>query len=114
MFAHAINSAKLVNATQPDYLATLVLFFSGDKDKVEQGFGGKFTPLNTAELCKEMRLFIEHTDLNKTIFRSDHVSNHLILKGVLGKDKQAMLEEIDEAIAHFKAHPEIQHKPSSF
>ncbi len=111
---HAINSAKLVNATQPDYLATLVLFFSGDKDKVEQGFDGKFTLLNTVELCEEMRLFIEHTDLNKTIFRSDHVSNHLILKGVLGKDKQAMLDEIDDAIAHFKARPEIQHKPSSF
>jgi len=111
---HAINSAKLVNATQPDYLATLVLFFSGDKDKVEQGFDGNFTPLNTAELCEEMRLFIEHTDLDKSIFRSDHVSNHLILKGVLGKDKQAMLDEIDDAIAHFKAHPEIQHTPSSF
>jgi histone acetyltransferase (RNA polymerase elongator complex component) len=79
---HAINSAKLVNATQPDYLATLVLFSSGDSDKVEQGFGGDFTPLNTAELCDEMRIFIEHTDLKQSIFRSDHVSNHLILKGV--------------------------------
>ncbi|MFW5427536.1 MAG: radical SAM protein, partial [Methylophagaceae bacterium] len=99
---HAINSAKLVNATQPDYLATLVLFFSGDKNKVEAGFDGQFTPLNTAELCEEMQTFIEHTDLDKSIFRSDHVSNHLVLKGVLGKDKQAMLEEIDDAIVHFK------------
>lgn len=111
---HAINSAKLVNETQPDYLATLVLFFSGNKEKVEQGFDGEFTPLNTAELCEEMRSFIEHTDLNKSIFRSDHVSNHLVLKGVLGKDKQVMLDEIDDAIENFRAHPEIQHHPSSF
>ncbi len=111
---HAINSAKLVNETQPDYLATLVLFFSGEKDKVEAGFGGQFTPLNTAELCEEIRTFIEHTHLDKSIFRSDHVSNHLVLKGVLGKDKQAMLEEINDAIAHFKDHPEIQHNPSIF
>jgi len=111
---HAINSAKLVNATQPDYLATLVLFFSDGKEKVEAGFGGKFTPLNTAELCEEIRTFIEHTNLDKSIFRSDHVSNHLVLKGVLGRDKQAMLEEIDDAIEYFKAHPEIQHTPSSF
>ncbi len=111
---HAINSAKLVNATQPDYLATLVLFFSSGKEKVEAGFGGQFTPLNTAELCEEIRNFIEHTDLDKSIFRSDHVSNHLVLKGVLGKDKQAMLEEIDDAISHFKNHPEISHNPSSF
>lgn len=59
-----------------------------------------------------MRTFIEHTDLDKSIFRSDHVSNHLVLKGVLGKDKQTMLDEIDDAIGHFKAHPEIQDKPS--
>ena len=61
-----------------------------------------------------MRSFIQHTELDKSIFRSDHVSNHLILKGVLGKNKEEMLEDIDDAIVHFKAHPEIQHKPSSF
>lgn len=111
---HAINSAKLVNETQPDYLATLVLFFSGEKDKVEAGFDGQFTTLNTKELCEEMRTFIEHTDLEKSIFRSDHVSNHLVLKGVLGRDKQAMLDEIDDAIEHFKNHPEIQNSPTRF
>ena len=111
---HAIASAELVNATQPDYVATLVLFFNGSRDKVEQGFGGKFTPLTTTELCEEMRTFIEHTDLEKSIFRSDHVSNHLVLKGVLGKDKQNMLDDIDGAIEHFKSHPEFEHQPSSF
>ncbi|GAA0423203.1 radical SAM protein [Cocleimonas flava] len=111
---HAIRSAELVNATQPDYVATLVLFFSHGKEKVEAGFGGTFTPLNTAELCEEMRTFIEHTKLEKSIFRSDHVSNHLVLKGVLGKDKQNMLDDIDDAIQHFKAHPEIQHQVTSF
>jgi len=111
---HAIASAELVNQTQPEYLATLVLFFSGDKTKVEAGFDNQFTPLNTAELCQEMRLFIEHTQLEKTIFRSDHVSNHLVLKGILGKNKQNMLDDIDDAIEHFKAHPEVSHTPTGF
>ena len=111
---HAVNSAKLVNATQPEYLATLVVTDHSQEGKIDSGFDGDFTPLNTAELCEEMRTFIATTELEQSIFRSDHVSNHLILKGVLGKDKQEMLEEIDTAVAHFKAHPEIQHKPSSF
>lgn len=111
---HALNSAKLINATQPEYLATLVLFDHSKQGKIEQGFDDEFTHLNAAELCEEMRSFIQHTDLEKSIFRSDHVSNHLVLKGVLGKDKQKMLEDIEDAITHFKAHPEIQHKPSSF
>jgi hypothetical protein len=54
-----------------------------------------------------MRIFIKHTELDKSIFRSDHVSNHLVLKGVLGKDKRAMLDDIDGAIAYFKTHPEL-------
>ena len=111
---HAINSAELVNATQPDYLATLVVTDHSQDGKIEKGFDGNYEPLNTAELCEEMRLFIENTELDKSIFRSDHVSNHLILKGVLGKDKANMLEDINNAIAHFKEHPEIQHQPSSF
>lgn len=111
---HAINSAKLVNATQPEYLATLVLFDHSQEGKIEAGFDNDFTALNTAELCQEMRSFIEKTELEQSIFRSDHVSNHLVLKGVLGKDKQNMLQDIDDAIDHFKAHPEIQHRPSSF
>ena len=111
---HAINSAKLVNATQPEYLATLVLFDHSQEGKIEAGFDNDFTALNTAELCQEMRSFIENTELEQSIFRSDHVSNHLVLKGVLGKDKQNMLQDIDDAIDHFKAHPEIQHRPSSF
>lgn len=108
---HAIASAQLVNESQPNYLATLVLFFNNDKRKVEQGFGGKFISLNTLELCQEIRIFIEHTQLNKTIFRSDHASNHLVLKGVLGKDKLTMLEKIDEAIDYFKRHPDYQYQP---
>ena len=111
---HAINSAKLVNATQPEYLATLVLFFSHGQEKVVQGFDQNFIPLNATELCQEMRVLIQNTELKQTIFRSDHVSNHLILKGVLGKDKESMLNDTDKAIAHFRVHPEIQHISSNY
>lgn len=102
---HALASARLVNETQPDYLATLVLFFEGDKSKVEEGFDNNFKPLSRLELCEEMRTFVENTKLDKTIFRSDHVSNHLVLKGVLGKDKQNMLDDIDDAISYFRGEP---------
>jgi len=111
---HALASAKLVNATQPDYLATLVLFFNGDKTRVETGFDGEFETLNALELCEEMRLFIENTQLQKTIFRSDHVSNHLILKGVLGKDRNRLLAEIDDAITYFRQHPEVHIETEGF
>ncbi|PLW93360.1 MAG: radical SAM protein, partial [Marinilabiliales bacterium] len=55
-----------------------------------------FIQLNQVELIKEMRTFISKTKLNSTIFRSNHASNYLILKGVLGKDEENMLAQIDD------------------
>jgi hypothetical protein len=56
-----------------------------------------------------MQTLIGATELENTIFRSDHVSNHLILKGVLGKDKTRMLQQIDDSIVYFGNHPEFEH-----
>jgi radical SAM superfamily enzyme YgiQ (UPF0313 family) len=106
---HALASARLVNETQPDYLATLVLTFYNGPERLLAGFDGKFEELNTIELCREMKTLIGATELENTIFRSDHVSNHLILKGVLGKDKARMLQQIDESIVYFGNHPEFEH-----
>jgi radical SAM superfamily enzyme YgiQ (UPF0313 family) len=105
---HALESARLVNQVQPNYLATLVLTFYRDRQKVIDGYDADFSELNTAELCREMELFIGATELEKTIFRSDHISNHLILRGVLGKDKKTMLAQIKEASEYFEQHPEYR------
>jgi radical SAM superfamily enzyme YgiQ (UPF0313 family) len=106
---HALASARLVNETRPDYLATLVLTFYSDRKRFDKGFDNRFEELDTLELCREMRSFIGATELDNTIFRSDHVSNHLVLKGVLGRDKARLLLQIDEAIDYFRNHPEFEH-----
>ncbi|MBA4502266.1 radical SAM protein [Marinobacterium marinum] len=102
---HALESARLVNLTQPEYLATLVLFFRRDTEaRVRAGYKGLFQPLGPEGLFREMQTLIGATELDQTIFRSDHVSNRLILKGVLGKDKTKMLAEIDAAIDYAARH----------
>ncbi len=95
---HALNSARLVNETQPDYFATLVLFFRNGMGKVVDGFGGDFQMLDQQGLFREMKLMLSHTELEKTIFRSDHASNYMVLKGVLGRDKERMLSQIRSVI----------------
>jgi radical SAM superfamily enzyme YgiQ (UPF0313 family) len=106
---HALESARLVNETQPDFLATLVLTFYRGREKFEAGFDNDFEELDTVELCHEMKTLISACELDNTIFRSDHVSNHMVLKGVLGRDKQRLLGQIDESIAYFNEHPEFEH-----
>ena len=95
---HALNSALLVNETQPNYLATLVISFPTGQDRFLSHFPPNFQLLDQSGLFLEMEKFIENTRLEKTIFRSDHASNYLVLKGVLGKDKQRLLEQIRMAL----------------
>lgn len=99
---HAISSAKLMNLAQPDYLSTLVLEFPLGSQRFEEGFksagASEWRELSRLELFEEMRLLMDNLTLEKTIFRSDHASNHLILKGILGRDKARMNAEINLAI----------------
>lgn len=91
---HAINSARLMNAAQPEYLSTLVVSFPLGEERFAANFNGRFRQLNQAELFAEMELLLEHLALEKTIFRSDHASNYLVLKGVLGQDKEKLLNQV--------------------
>lgn len=95
---HAINSARLMNAAQPEYLSTLVVSFPLGVERYEEGFGGEFEPLDQAGLFQEMQWLVENLELESTIFRSDHASNYLVLKGTLGKDRQKLLDLIRTAI----------------
>jgi radical SAM superfamily enzyme YgiQ (UPF0313 family) len=96
---HAENSARLINATQPEYLATLVVSFPLGEDRLRAGFPG-WEPLTQHELFIEMEHFLVGLELQRTVFRSDHASNWLILKGTLGVDKERLLEQVRVAIAH--------------
>ena len=99
---HAINSAKLMNEAQPNYLSTLVVSFPlGDErfaNKFTQASLQPFRQLTQQELFTEMEILLSELDLEQTIFRSDHASNYLVLKGVLGGDKEALLTQVRLAI----------------
>ncbi|WP_417545517.1 radical SAM protein [Marinobacter sp.] len=95
---HAINTATLCNETQPDYLSTLVVSFPQGEERFREGFGEDFVSLSQQGLFEEIRTFLEHLNLERTVFRSDHASNYLVLKGNLGRDKQKLLDQVNLAI----------------
>ncbi len=47
-----------------------------------------------------MLQFLQALELKRTVFRSDHASNWLVLKGVLGAEKGRLLLEVQNAIDH--------------
>lgn len=94
---HAENSARLANATQPEYLATLVVSFPKGEQRFRADFP-EWEALAQPELFVEMEQFLSALDLKRTVFRSDHASNWLVLKGTLGADKERLLAQVRQAI----------------
>jgi len=94
---HAVNSAKLANLTQPEFLATLTVSFPTGEERFRAEFPA-WEPLSQHELFVEMEQFLSRLELRRTVFRSDHASNWLILRGTLGADKERLLAEVRQAV----------------
>jgi radical SAM superfamily enzyme YgiQ (UPF0313 family) len=103
---HALNSARMINRMCPDrpitwYIGVLTLMIPPhtaiDKARSE----GTFQPMDEVEIVKEVRLMIDNIDgrVHDCVFRSNHASNYVILKGNLAEDKQALLATIDKALS---------------
>ena len=95
---HAVNSGRLMNDAQPEYLSTLVVSFPTGVERYQAGFQGEFEALDPPGLFREMQWLLETLELDSTIFRSDHASNYLVLKGTLGRDKNRLLGQVRGAI----------------
>ena len=94
---HADSSARLMNEAQPEFLSTLVVSFPQGEARYREQFAD-FEPLGQLELFREVERLLQQLELRDTVFRSDHASNYLVLKGTLGADKQRMLAQVRQAI----------------
>lgn len=106
---HALHSAKLCSEAQPEYLSLLTVSFPRGKARVEEGYNNieigtpnsSFEEVSVMESLEEIKMFLSAVDIpreGKTIFRSDHASNYLVLKGRLGRDKDRLLEQLQVAL----------------
>ena len=96
---HAIETAQALSRIKPDYIAMLTLrVYTGTPlhDWIERG---ELTMLSPTELAAENRIILQHIDSEGSVFRSNHASNYLPLKGTLNRDREALIAQIDKALA---------------
>ncbi|RJG13533.1 radical SAM protein [Pseudomonas cavernicola] len=94
---HADSSARLMNAAQPEFLSTLVVSFPQGEARFRENFAD-YEALSQHDLFVEVERLLQGLELKDTVFRSDHASNYLVLKGNLGADKARMLVQVRQAI----------------
>ena len=94
---HAIETAKAFNAMNPEYIGMLTLMVEPGTPLYDWVRDGKFQLLTQPQVLRETRLLVENLDSPGSVFRMNHASNYLVLKGTLNQDKGAMLRTIDAA-----------------
>ena len=95
---HARRTAELLNRIQPRYLSALTLMLGPWKESYASSMGDGFEWNSAIDDIHELRELVAGLETDKCIFRSNHASNYLALKGTLLKDKAALLDEIDRAL----------------
>lgn len=95
---HAIESAKVMNEINPDYIGLLTLLVEEGTEFYDEVENGEFQLLTPKEVLIETRQFISNLEVDNCIFRSNHASNYVPLGGTLRKDKDLILAQIDEGL----------------
>lgn len=93
---HAIASASLVSEIKPAYVGFLTLMIDSNAPIYPKIESGELALLNPEDVVEEMRLFLGNVDSEGTIFRANHASNYVILKGTLNKDIPVMMAYLDQ------------------
>lgn len=94
---HAIETAEAFNAMNPEYIGMLTLMVEPGTPLYDWVRQGEFQLLTQPQVLRETRLLVEHLDSLGSVFRMNHASNYLVLKGTLNQDREAMLRTIDAA-----------------
>lgn len=95
---HAIDTGKVLSQMKPEYIGLLTLTVDEGTPLVDEVESGRFEPLSAYEVLIETKEMLKYMDCPDCIFRANHVSNYVNLRGTLNQDKEAMMELLDSAI----------------
>ena len=98
MREHAIKTGEMISAMGAAYVGFLTLLVEPPAPLYDDIQSGVFKQLTPLEVIQEQELVLEHTNcVADTVFRSNHASNWLVLKGTLPRDKERMLAQVRAA-----------------
>ena len=94
MEAHAIGTAEALSAMNPEYIGILTLMVEPGTPLHRWVQEGSFLVPGPAEVLAETELLLEHLDSPGSVFRMNHASNYLNLRGTLNEDREALLAQV--------------------
>lgn len=96
---HAKDTGSIISIIKPNYVGVLSLMIEKNTEIEEKVKNGELEILSSFEILKEIKEILKNINTDeKIIFRSNHASNYVSLKGNLPIDKDRLIEDIDWCI----------------
>ena len=98
---HAIQTGTMITEMNPSYVGLLTLIVEPNVPMYDDIQSGKLRLLSPEEVMQETLLMLEHTHVDKKcVFRSNHASNYVSLRGDLPQDKEKMMDMLKKAMSN--------------
>lgn len=92
---HAIESGKMIAEMNASYVSLLTLMVEPPAPMLEEIRAGKFQYLTPEQVLKETCLLLDHARPQKScVFRSNHASNYVSLRGNLPEDNDRLIDAL--------------------
>jgi radical SAM superfamily enzyme YgiQ (UPF0313 family) len=91
---HALESAKVISAINPDYFSLLRLVVEEQSELADDIKQGKFHLASPLQIIDENIIMLENMELKDCIFRANHVSNHINQAGTLNQDREMLIQRL--------------------
>ena len=99
MEEHAVESGKMIAELNASYVSFLTLMLEYPASLLEDYQNGKFKLLTAEEVLKEAAMMLDYARPEKPcVFRSNHASNYVSLKGDLPRDNDRMIAALNRAM----------------
>lgn len=95
---HALETAKVISAINPHYLAALTLIIRREAPLRRAVEKGEFELLSPFETLREIKLLVENLQVTDCVFRCNHASNYLPLKATLPQEGPLLVNLLDKVI----------------
>lgn len=96
---HAVQTGTMISEMEPSYVGLLTLMVEPGVPLEKDIRSGKFQVLTAEEVVAETLLMLKHVEVKRNcVFRSNHASNYVSLRGDLPRDKERMIAMLRRAM----------------
>lgn len=97
---HAIQTGEAITKMKPDYIGEMTLNIIPGTKLAEEQKADLFHMPSPELILEETKLLIENIDCEGSVFRSNHVSNYVNIRGTFNSGKASMIQQINDALDH--------------